>query len=767
MSEHAAPASPGPSVVAAFRKPERRIDGPDKVTGRTRYAGDRTLPGTLWAAYLVSTVPHGRIRSIDTGKARAMPGVHAVLTAADTNGARYGRVLLDRPVLVADRVLFVGDRIAAVAADTLEQAEAAVAAIELDLEELPAILDPRDALTEGAPILHPDGAGYGFMAGVRASLPHPNVQGRLVKKRGAEDIEAVFATAAYVFDHEFTTPRIPHGYMEPHATLVWIDEAGIVRVVSTNKSPGKLRDQMAKALGIPPARLDVDTGPIGGDFGGKGYSVDEFVCYFLARATGRPIKSVTAYSDELAAFNVRHAARMRLRSAVDEHGRLLAHQARMVFDGGAYAAAKPMPHVTPALGLATLTGYRVPNVDLESIAVYTNTVPGGHMRAPGEVQASFAGESHLDMIARELGMDPLDFRLRNVIRDEDEGALGDRFTGPRAADAFERLRSEMGWDQPAAAGRGRGIALCTMHVGTAMGAWNLGLRLGADGQVQVLTGMPDQGAGQSTLIRRILAATASIDEDRITFVKQTTLEAPVDPGVGGSWVTHMAGRAAAQLGEHLREWIDERVPRALPDAPSSTELRDDHLVDSATGQPLLGFTELARRLVAPEEPVALSGSYSPGLHAVGEPGDADFAAFGVEVSVDPETGVITIHDAVLVCDVGIIVNPVGHAGQLEGGFAFGIGTALMEELVVEQGVVVGRTLGETKLPTIRDVPPLRIVLMDSQAGPGAFGAKSSGELSNSQIAPAIANAVADAIGVRITDLPLTPERVLKALVARG
>jgi putative selenate reductase molybdopterin-binding subunit len=294
----------------------------------------------------------------------------------------------------------------------------------------------------------------------------------------------------------------------------------------------------------------------------------------------------------------------------------------------------------------------------------------------------------------------------------------------------------------------------------------LRLRLTADGRLEVVTGMPDQGGGQTTVLRRVLALAASIDEGRILVTRRSTAGAPADPGIGGSRVTHIGSRAAELLGRRLREWIDERLPRALPDAPAGAELRDDALVHPATGRVLLGFGELVARLVAPDEPVELEASFDAGTHGPDEPGDNDFAACAVDVSVDRETGTITIHDAVLAADVGTIINPIAHAGQLDGGFAFGVGAALMEELVVEDGVVVGRSLGETRLPTIRDVPPLRQVLLPTAVGPGAFGAKMAGELSNSPVAPAIANAVADAVGVRITALPLTPERVLAALRAR-
>ena len=756
---------PDPAVLAALARPERRADGSDKVTGRTRYAGDRAMAGMLWAAFLGSQVPHGRIRALDVTRARAMPGVRAVLTGADLPGVRFGRRLLDRPVLASDRVLFVGDRLAAVAADTLEAAEAAVAAIEVDIEELEPLLDVDAALRDDAPMMHPDADAYTYIGGTRPAVPHPNVQGQLVRRQGEEDLAAVFARAAHVFEHEFTTPRQHHGYIEPHATLVWIDGTGTVHVVTTNKAPFTLRNQMATALGLPPATIEVDAGAIGGDFGGKGTSIDEYPCYFLARATGRPVKAVTSYADELAAVNVRHAARIRLRTAVDADGRLLAHEADLRFDGGAYAAAKPLPHLALAGGVATLAAYRIPNVRIQARTVYTNTVPGGHMRAPGEVQALFAGESHLDAIARELGLDPLDFRLRNVARPGDLGATGERFREVRGAEVLEGVARSLDWSRPRPAGVGRGVALGVRHVGA--GVMALAVRAFADGRIEILTALPDQGGGQAEVLRRVLAATASIDESRVSVVRRTTADAPVDPGVGGSRVTHIGSRAAEALGVQLRAWLDERLPRALPDVPAGAGIERDAVRDPATGDVLLDFNALAARLIAPDEPLELSAEFNAGTHGPDEPGDNNFAACGVELSVDRETGAIAILDAVLVADVGTVINPIAHAGQLDGGFAFGVGAALMEELPVEAGVVVGRSLGEVRLPTIRDVPPLRQVLLPTTIGPGAFGAKMAGELSNAPVAPAIANAVADAVGARLYEFPLTAERVLRAIRAAG
>jgi len=294
----------------------------------------------------------------------------------------------------------------------------------------------------------------------------------------------------------------------------------------------------------------------------------------------------------------------------------------------------------------------------------------------------------------------------------------------------------------------------------------LRLRVHHDGRLEILTGLPDQGGGGYTVMRRVLAASASVAEARIVVTRLTTTETPRDPGVGGSRITHLASRAAEDLGHQLRAWLDERLPRVLHDAPASATLRDDRYVDADTGAELVGLDAVIGRLVE-DEPLELSTAYDgTGGHDEDEAGDYDFAACAVEVTVDRETGAVTVDDALLVVDVGTIINPVAHRGQLAGGFAFGYGAALMEELVSEDGVVLTLSLADMKLPTAGDMPPLRIIELPTTIGPGAFGAKGAGELTNAPVAPAIANAIADAVGIRMTELPITAERVLAALTAQ-
>ncbi len=694
-----------------------------------------------------------------TDAALALPGVHAILTGADLPAhARFGRRLQDWPVLCLDRVRFVGDRVAAVAAETREAALEAARLIDVDYEPLPALLAPEDALRSDAPVVHPDADTYTYF-GTRPRLPHPNMQGQLVVSVGTDDGRAhAFRTAHRVFEHTFRTPRQHQGHVEPHACLVWFDAEGVVHVVSTNKTPFSLRQQMARTIGLAEDQVVVDSQYIGGDFGGKGTSLDEYACYFLARATGRPVKAEMTYADELGAANPRHTAAIHVRTAVDADGHFLAHESRLLFDGGAYAAGKPIDGLVLRGGLSTLAAYRVPETRLELTTVYTNNVPGGHMRAPGEVQALFSGESHVDMIASALGIDRIELRLRNVVADGEVNSIGERIRESRLADALAATRRELQWDTPLPAGRGRGVAAEIRHVGGGKTSLQFQL-LPERGAIEVLTGMVEQGAGAHTVIRRVAAAALEVAPSRIQVRYADTASAPLDPGAGGSRVTHVIGQAALDGARRMKTTLEELAAEALGWPVEQVRLeRDRFIADSESAS----FEEVVER-VGRGGPVSVTGSYGDAPHAHDEPGDFNASVYGVEVEVDSATGAVRVVDAVQVVDVGTIVNPLAHQGQLEGGFAFGLGAGLMEDLVVADGQVTTLTLGEYKVPTVMDMPPLRTVLLATEIGPGPFGAKAVGEVTNSGVAPAIANAVADAVGARVTELPITAERVLNAL----
>lgn len=690
--------------------PERRVEGREKVTGAAEYAADIRRDGMLHAVFVGSPYAHARIVSVDVSRAKAAPAVRAVLTGADVRGHRFGRRLQDWPVLAWDRARFIGDRVAVVAADTLAQADEAARLVEVQYDELPALLDASRALEADAPIVHADATEETHLGGPRNPVPHPNVQGRVTHAHG--DVDGGFATAAHVFEHTFVVPRVHQAYIEPRASLVWI-EGDTVHVVTTNKAPFSLRDQMGTTIGVPAERIVVHTPHVGGDFGGKGLSLDEHALVFVARATGRPARSLLRYADELQVSNTRHGGTIRLRTGFDRDGRITAHEARVLFDGGAYAAGKPTPALIPGDGTFTLAGYHVPASRIEVTCVYTNQVPGGNARAPGQPQVCFAAESHMDIAAREMGIDPLELRERNAIRAHETDVLGAEWHDSEMSSVLATLRREMRWESPAT-GRGRGISLGARHVGR--GTTSMELTLSDDG-VLVRTGVTDQGGGAHTMIQRVIAQELAIAAERVHVVQVDTATSQRDPGVGGSRVTAVHGNAALDGARQLK-----------------------------------ATRESGRSL-----PITVIGKAEQNAH--------QFAtyAYGIEVEVDRDTGAFRVTDAVLVADVGTVINPVALRGQLEGAFAYGLGQALMEELIVEDGRVMTTNLGDYKVPTIADVPPLRLVLLTDAKGPGPFGAKSVGELANPGVIPAVANAVADACGARVFSLPITAEKVRAGL----
>jgi CO/xanthine dehydrogenase Mo-binding subunit len=702
-------------VTDTFARPEVRHEGALKVTGQARYTGDHYPDGILHVACLASPVPHARITSIDTSAAEALPGVVAVLTGADVGRVRYGRQLRDLPVLADGVVLFIGQRVAAVAAETREAAEEAVRLIDVEYDDLPAVFDPRAAIEPDAPVLHPDGAGYETVRGPRTLPSHPNVQGDLVSGASPEDLAAAFASADRVVEHTFRTPRQHQGYIEPHGAVVWFED-DVCHVISTNKAPFTLRTQLAAATGHPAEKIVVLNRFIGGDFGGKGFSLDEFVGFYLAKATGRPVRSVMSYVEDLSGAGPRHAAELTLRTAVAADGTFLAHEADVVFDGGAFAAGKAAPDLVPHGGLDTMSAYSVPTTRHRLRTVYTNSVPGGHMRAPGEVQAVFAGETHVDLIAAELGLDPAELRRRNLLRPGHPAPDG---TGALtvAEDVLARAAAGVRLGEARPRGCGAGVAVYRRKSGAGTGG--VVLRALAPDRFEIVTGAADQGAGTVTMIARVAAGALGVDESCIEVVQRSTAEALPDQGAGASRVTRVLGEAARVAGEAMRARLAER-----PDFPVT----------------VTGEAEAPR----------------------GEHSDA-FGAIGVEVEVDELTGEITVLRAVLVADTGTIINPIAHRGQLEGGFAFGLGAALMEELPVEDGQVLAGSLGDYKLPTAPDMPPLTIVNVGDDEGAGPFGAKAVGEFGNLGVAPAIGNAVADAVGVRLHEIPLTSEKVWSTL----
>jgi CO/xanthine dehydrogenase Mo-binding subunit len=477
------------------------------------------------------------------------------------------------------------------------------------------------------------------------------------------------------------------------------------------------------------------------------------LAYFLALRTGRPVRMVMDYVEELTAGNPRHAAVVQLKTGVTREGTLVAHQARVLFDSGAYGGFKPTPAVN--LGGASKAGgpYKIPHVHIEGVQVYTNTIPGGFMRAPGEPQAMFAIESHMDCIARQLGMDPLDFRLKNLIEEGDETPIGTRYQGIRARETLEAAVAAAGYRSPKAPHVGRGIAIGERP--PAGGESHAAVTLNPDGSVIVHTSIFEPGTGTYTILRQIVAEELHLPVHRIQVQVWDTDAVPFDTGVGGSRVTRVAGQAAFRAAREASQSV-RRVAADLLDWPEeSITLQGAEIVHQETGE-RRPWAELLQRL---GQPVVGRSSF----HDMNPSPVTSFTAQVAEVSVDPETGAVTLLRFTTVHDVGKVLNPVDHQGQIEGAVMQGIGYGLTEELALDEGKVATVSLGDYKIPNIRDIPELNTVVLESEMGPGPYNAKGIGENPIGPPAPAIANAVADAVGVRIRDLPITAEKVYRAL----
>lgn len=733
-----------------------RIEGRDKVTGTTRYAVDIQLPGMLWARILRSQVPHARLARIDVTAARALPGVHAVITGRDIGARRMGVAIHDMPLLAVDRVRYAGEPIAAVAAESAEIAERALAAIEVDYDELPAVFDVKQAVTETAPIIHPERASY---MGAPELPPVPNLQGFNVIEKG--NIEQGFADADLVFEHTFSTAACHQGYIEPHAAAVQVDPDGGVHVWSSCQSPYGLRDALARLLDMPREAVVVESTAVGGSFGAKGSLGPEPIAYFLAKASGRPVKFVPSYGEELIAGNPRHPSLVTVRTGVSRDGLLVARHARIVMDGGAYGAYKPTPNLVLPSTARALGPYRIEHTRIESLFVYTNNTPGGVARAPAQPQVVFAGESQMDLIANELGIDPLEFRLRNIVQEGDVWPHNGKFEGVMTRQTLELLSETSGWSQPVASGRPRGRGMAVTERPVNAGASGLVVTIHDDGQVTALTGIADCGTGAHTVMRQILAEELHLPFEAIDIQIGATDEAPYDAGMGGSKHTFSLTRSAVDASGQLMLRLREVAAQRLECANDDLELVGEAF--QVRGTPSLNV---------PVHSIAADAAARAGGSLVAEsagPGPNDRApqscivAYAAEVEVDPETGQVIVLKLTAVHDVGRAINPALLQAQIDGGTIQGLGMALMEDLGRQDGRVLAANLGEYKLPVVGDISELQSVFVEGAPGPGPYMAKAVGELSNVTVPAALANAVAHACGARVMELPITAERVLAAL----
>jgi CO/xanthine dehydrogenase Mo-binding subunit len=739
-----------------------RIDGVEKTAGRAAYAADIWLPDLLWGSALRSPLAHAKILHVDVTRARALRGVMAVLTATDLPEIRLGRQIKDLPLLARDKVRFIGEKVAVVAAEDKDVAEEALSLIEVEYEELPVITDPLMALEDDAPAIHETPAAY---EGASASSRKNVVS---VTERSKGDVVTALRNADLVFRHTFRTPAVHQAYIEPHACVVHIDTMNKVQVWASNKSPFLLRAQLAECIRLRPEDLVVHLVPIGGDFGGKGSLMDIPLCYYLAKFSGRPVKMVMRYEEELTAGNPRHASVVSVETAVKKTGELQGMHIKAVFDSGAYGAFKPIPEANlPGARTAGGMAYRIPAVHVESYCVYTNNEPAGHMRGPGYAQIGFAVESQMDIIARALGKDPIELRLANLVNEGDEPPLEAPWREVKAKETLSKAILASGWDTPKPGPNiGRGVAIVQKNTGVNTTGANI--VVDGSGAVDVRMGIPEQGSGSHTILRQIVGEELAIAEQLITVDAGCTDTVPNSGmGSGASSVSHSMGQAVQAAAQKIRAQIIADAAAAFGVPEEKVSLRSGKFIVHRRKKIQLNFREMVGLLVRTRgSPYDVTTTYDlfPGKREFYFPGVTSFCAQVAEVEVDPETGQLFLLKITTAHDVGTILNPLTHQGQIEGALAQGIGFALMEDLHIKNGRVEAAHLGDYKIPTVRDIPPLTTALLHgSTAGPVPYKGKAIGEISSIGISAAIANAIYDAVGVRLFELPLTAERVLSEL----
>ncbi len=737
-----------------------RVEGYGKVTGQTKYAADLPFEGLLWAKVLRASVAHARIVKVDTSKAKALRGVRAVLTGADVKDIFVGTRVKDQPVLAYDKVRMSGDAVAAVAADSEAIADEAMGLIDVEYEELPYVEDPVEALKPSAPLIHEDRNKYRNAAKLPEGMSGHNLQSYVQWKNG--DLDAGFAKAARIFEHTFRTPLSHHGYLEPCACTVQVHSDGRVEVWPSNKGPWGLREQMAEDFGVPQEKIKIHIVHVGGDFGAKASLIDVPIAYYLSKAAGgKPVKLVFDYTDELLAGGHRHPSVITLKTGVAADGTLTAVKGDIYFSGGAYGSQKANPQATVLGGRRLASMYRCPAIDVRTFCAYTNQVPCTQTRTPGSPQVVFAFESQMEIIAKEMGIDALELRRRNILHDGDANPMGEKWTDILMGEVLDRVVKTSGWKKGGVK-KNRGWGMALYDRGTPEGKASSALILEADGKVNILTGVPDVGPGYYTVSQQMVCEALGLAPEKVGVVFKDTDSLPFDPGTGGSKQTNTSGHAVNLSAREVREKLIALAARELGCQPEEIQQQGGKLTAPNKKSTT---TENMIKLAVKENggPVFHLTNFVP----KDMPKVTGFAAQVAEVEVDPTTGGVTVLNLTTAHDTGTVLNHLTLTGQIEGGIVTGFGFALMEENPMVDGKIATLTLGEAKLPCIADVPPLKTVLVESPTGPTPFGGKAIAENPNVPTAAAISNAIADACGVRLFELPLTAEKIYLALNRRS
>lgn len=748
------------------------IDSVAKVTGEAKFTDDLSLPGMLVGKILRSPHPHARIVRIDAGRALKLPGVRAVVTGKDTAGIKYGALdhMRDEQPLAVEKARYIGDEVAAVAAVDEEAAREALDQIEVEYEILPALFTPEEAMRPGATRIH----------------DHVENNVSLALRVPIGDVEAGFAQSDFVFEDCFDTQFIAHCPLEPHTALATFDSSGKIVLWSSTQGPFYLRRDLALTLDFSPSKLRIIKPFVGGGFGGKReMSAADFCAALLAVKSGRAVKIAYDREEEFAATRRRVPMRISLKTGVMRDGTLVAKHCKVVADGGAYNGRGPMIVASGASQMTLV--YRFPHFLFEGYHVYTNNPVTSSMRGFGNNQIRFADDSQMERIAKELGISPLEMRLKSARRPGETSLMGAKVTSCGLPECIEKVaekirfqerRGKEGGSRPAPL-RGVGLASAAYISGCKLffehDASSAMVKLEEDGSVCLLTGASDIGQGSNTVLAQLVAEELGVLLEDVRVVSADTDVTPMDLGAYGSRTTFVAGNAVLAAARDAKEQLLKVAAEKLEANSADLELKDRRIYVRGSPRKSMTFQEAVSAALNSPKGIVIMGrgyynpptDYDPKARRGNVSAAYSFAAQAAEVEVNPETGEVKVLNLVAAQDCGFSINPMATEGQIEGSVSMGLGQALYEELLTDEGRTLNPSFAEYKIASARDMPPMESYLIQTVDAEGPYGAKGIGEMTLVPTAPAIANAIYDAIGVQIKSLPITPEKILAALKEGG
>lgn len=750
-----------------------RVDAREKVTGEAKYAADYSLPNMLWCKLLRSPYPHARILSIDTSKAERLPGVKAVVTAKDFGGWTWGWMpaTRDEPPLAVDKVRYMAEAVAGVAAIDEDTAEEACQLIRVDYEELPGVFEPEEAMKESAPRVH--------------DYVKNNISVEYHWNFG--DVEKAFAESYIVREDRFRTSRATHGYLEPPAILAYYDPTGYITVWASKQSPYFHYRHLAACFKLPLSKVRVIQPFIGGGFGGtKNDSLaGDFCAVLLSKITGKPVKYVESMEEELVTSRRRHSMIVYSKMGAKKDGTLTAIHHQVVADGGGYTAVGPLSLYLA--GFATTLPYRLPNFKYDAYRVFTNNPIGAAMRGHGITHTRFAAEIQMGMIAEELGIDPVEVRMRNAIDNPKPGTIYETINKVTLKtcglkEAIQKVTEDPIWRDRNKTPRKEGdiswgVGLSgTSYLG---GARQMGhqacaaiVRVCEDGTVNLITGATDCGQGSDTVLCMIAAEELGIKLEDVNIKRVDTAYTPVDPGSYGSRVTILAGQATQKAAREAKRQLLEAAAKTWQVKSEDVEIREKKVFITSDPERSMPFDKLARiACYSGTGAVILGTGYSGyGLepldltNGIGNGGTSySFTAQSARVGVDMETGKITVTDFTIASDCGRLLSPIQAEGQIEGASVQGMGQTIYEDFIMDRGKTLNPTLLDYKMPHSTDIPNIKLIDIVTNDPDGPFGAKETSEGSIVSTPPAVVSAIHDATGIWFKELPITPEKVIKAL----